>query len=624
MISAQTRSAFVAGKTAVHFPDYALSEHLQFVPPRCTIPPMTERRTELFITLAQLNPTVGDVEGNAAKARAARARAQADGADLVVLPELFICGYPPEDLVLKPAFQAACRTAVEALARETADGGPAMLIGSPWVDEGKLYNACALLEGGRIAAIRFKANLPNYGVFDEKRLFARGPAAGPVTVRGVRVGVPICEDIWLEESEDYENVVECLAETGAEILVVPNGSPYARDKTDVRLSIAVARVTESGLPLIYLNQVGGQDELVFDGASFALNADLSVAAQLPDFAESITTLRWTKGDDGWRCTGPIVPMLEGDKADYAACVLGLRDYVRKTGFPGVLLGISGGIDSALCAAIAVDALGVDQVRGVMLPYRFTAQVSLDDAASLAKALGVRYEILPIADAVNGFEKILSETFKGLPRDITEENLQARTRGTLLMAISNKTGAMVVTTGNKSEMSVGYATLYGDMNGGFNPIKDIYKTEVFRLAALRNSWKPDGALGPSGEVIPPSIITRPPTAELRENQTDQDSLPPYETLDAILERLVEREEPLASIVEAGFDRAIVAKIDRLLNIAEYKRRQAAPGVKVTSRNFGRDRRYPITNRFRDTGKPLPEPDETLVSRAGRVSAEAFEG
>ncbi len=585
---------------------------------------MTERATELLITLAQLNPAVGDVDGNAAKARAARARAQADGAALVVLPELFICGYPPEDLVLKPAFQSACRGAVEALARETADGGPAMLIGSPWVEDGKLYNACALLDGGRIAAIRYKANLPNYGVFDEKRLFARGPAAGPVTVRGVRVGVPICEDIWLEESEDYENVVECLAETGAEILVVPNGSPYARDKTDVRLSIAVARVTESGLPLIYLNQVGGQDELVFDGASFALNADLSVAAQLPDFAESITTLRWTKGDDGWRCNGPIAPVLEGDKADYAACVLGVRDYVRKNKFPGVLLGISGGIDSALCAAIAVDALGAEHVRGVMLPFRFTAQVSLDDAAKLAKRLGIRYEVLPIADAVNGFEKILSETFKGLPRDITEENLQARARGTLLMAISNKTGAMVVTTGNKSEMSVGYATLYGDMNGGFNPIKDIYKTEVFRLSALRNSWKPDGALGPVGEVIPVNIITRPPTAELRENQTDQDSLPPYDMLDAILERLVEREEPLAAIVEAGFDRAVVARIDHLLNIAEYKRRQAAPGVKVTTRSFGRDRRYPITNRFRDAGKPLPQPDETLLSRAGRASAEVFEG
>jgi NAD+ synthase len=541
-----------------------------------------------------------------------------------VLSELFIAGYPPEDLVLKPAFQSACRAAIEDLARETADGGPAMLIGTPWVDDGKLYNAAALLDGGRVAALRFKANLPNYGVFDEKRLFARGPAAGPVTIRGIRVGVPICEDIWVEESVDYENVVECQAETGAEILIVPNGSPYARDKNDVRLSVAVARVTESGLPLIYLNEVGGQDELVFDGASFALNADLSVAAQLPAFEENITTLRWNRTDAGWRCDGPVAPLLEGDQGDYAACVLGLRDYVVKNGFPGVLMGISGGIDSALCAAIAVDALGADRVRGVMLPFRFTAQVSLDDAAKLAAALGIRYEVLPIAQAVNGLEEILSGTFAGLPRDITEENLQARTRGTLLMAISNKTGAMVVTTGNKSEMSVGYATLYGDMNGGFNPIKDIYKTEVFRLSSLRNSWKPEGALGPSGEVIPVNIITRPPTAELRENQTDQDSLPPYDMLDAILERLVEREQPLASIVAEGFDRDVVARIDRLLNIAEYKRRQAAPGVKVTEKNFGRDRRYPITNRFRDLGKPLPEPDHALVSRASKGSAEAFEG
>ncbi|MGY3574635.1 NAD+ synthase [Bradyrhizobium sp. USDA 4504] len=579
---------------------------------------------QIKITLAQLNPTVGDVTGNAARARAAREKAKADGADLVVLSELFITGYPPEDLVLKPAFQSACRAAIEELARETRDGGPAMLIGTPWVEDGKLYNACALLDGGRIAALRFKANLPNYGVFDEKRLFARGPAPGPVTVRGVRIGVPICEDIWLEESEEYENVIECLAETGAEILVVPNGSPYARDKADLRLSIVVARVTESGLPLVYLNEVGGQDELIFDGASFALNADLSVAAQLPAFEENITTLTWRKTADGWRCNGPITAQLEGDKADYAACVLGLRDYVRKNGFPGVLLGVSGGIDSALCAAIAVDALGADKVRGVMLPFRYTAQVSLDDAAKLAAALGIRYEILPIADAVNGFETILAPVFKGLERDITEENLQARARGTLLMAISNKTGAMVVTTGNKSEMSVGYATLYGDMNGGFNPIKDIYKTEVFRLSSLRNGWKPDGALGPSGEVIPVNIIIRPPTAELRENQTDQDSLPPYDVLDAILERLVEREEPLATIIEAGFDRDVVARVDRLLNIAEYKRRQAAPGVKVTRKNFGRDRRYPITNRFRDFGKALPAPDETLVARTSRASAEAFEG
>ncbi|WP_029078551.1 NAD+ synthase [Bradyrhizobium sp. th.b2] len=579
---------------------------------------------QIKITLAQLNPTVGDVTGNAAKARAAREKAKADGADLVVLSELFVAGYPPEDLVLKPAFQSACRAAIEELARETADGGPAMLIGTPWVEDGKLYNACALLDEGRIAALRYKANLPNYGVFDEKRLFARGPASGPVTVRGVRIGVPICEDIWLEESEEYENVVECLAETGAEILIVPNGSPYARDKADLRLSIVVARVTESGLPLIYLNEMGGQDELIFDGASFALNADLSVAAQLPAFEENITTLIWRKTADGWRCNGPITPQLEGDKADYAACVLGLRDYVRKNGFPGVLLGVSGGIDSALCAAIAVDALGADKVRGVMLPFRYTAQVSLDDAAKLATALGIRYEVLPIADAVNGFEAILAPVFKGLERDITEENLQARARGTLLMAISNKTGAMVVTTGNKSEMSVGYATLYGDMNGGFNPIKDIYKTEVFRLSSLRNAWKPDGALGPSGEVIPVNIIIRPPTAELRENQTDQDSLPPYDVLDAILERLVEREEPLATIIAAGFDRDVVTRIDRLLNIAEYKRRQAAPGVKVTRKNFGRDRRYPITNRFRDFGQALPEPDDKLVTRTSRASAEAFEG
>jgi NAD+ synthase len=569
--------------------------------------------TSLTITLAQLNPTVGDVPGNAEKARHARTLAVKENADLVVLTELFIAGYPPEDLVLKPAFQAACRAAIEALARETADGGPAMLIGTPWVEGGKLYNAVALLDGGVIAGLRFKANLPNYGVFDEKRVFARGPASGPLTIRGVRIGVPICEDTWMEESPDYENVVECLAETGAEILIVPNGSPYTREKHDMRLSVSVARVKESGLPLVYLNQVSGQDELVFDGGSFVLHADCALAAQFPAFEENVTTLKWTKADGTWRCVSPppVAPQLTGDQADYAACVLGLRDYVRKNGFPGVLMGISGGIDSALCAAIAVDALGADGLRGVMLPYRYTAQMSLDDAAKLAAALGFRYEVLPIADAVEGFERILAAPFAGLPRDITEENLQARTRGTLLMAMSNKTGAMVVTTGNKSEMSVGYATLYGDMNGGFNPIKDIYKTEVFRLCRLRNSWKPEGALGPSGEVIPENIIVRPPSAELREDQTDQDSLPPYDVLDAILERLVEREQPLTDIVADGFDRETVARIARLLDIAEYKRRQAAPGVKVTRKNFGRDRRYPITNRFRDTGGALPARDKGIV-------------
>jgi NAD+ synthase len=584
---------------------------------------MKEVDARFAMALAQLNPVVGDVAGNAARARAARAQAAADGAALVVFSELFLAGYPPEDLVLKPAFQAACRAAVEQLARDTADGGPAMLIGTPWVEDGKLYTAMVLLDEGRIAALRFKVNLPNYGVFDEKRVFARGHVAGPLTVRGVRLGVPICEDIWLEESADYEDVAECLHETGAEILVVPNGSPYARSKADMRLSVTVARVTESGLPLAYLNQVGGQDELVFDGSSFVLNGDCALAAQLPAFAEAVVTLRFARTADGWRCAGEIAPPLVEDEADYAACVLGLRDYVGKNGFPGVLLGLSGGIDSALCAAIAVDALGPDKVRGVMLPYRYTAQVSLDDAEETARRLGISYEVLPIAPAVEGFEAILAKPFAGLARDITEENLQARARGTLLMALSNKTGAMVVTTGNKSELSVGYATLYGDMNGGFNPIKDIYKTQVFRLSRLRNRWKPDGARGPDGEVVLERVIARPPTAELRENQSDQDSLPPYEVLDAILEQLVEHEASLAGIIAAGFDRATVARVDHLVNIAEYKRRQAAPGVKVTRRNFGRDRRYPITNRFRDPGEALPAPDETLTPRGRRNVTETYD-
>jgi NAD+ synthase len=454
-------------------------------------------------------------------------------------------------------------------------------------------------------------------VFDEKRVFAPGPMPGPVNFRGVRLGLPICEDIWGAE------VVECLAETGAEMLVVPNGSPYWRQKGDVRLNIAVARVTEQGLPTVYVNQVGGQDELVFDGVSFGLHADCSLAFQLAAFQEAIVTTQWVRRSGTWRCeNGPVIASDDADRADYAACVLGLRDYVNKNGFPGVVLGLSGGVDSALCAAMAVDALGPERVRCIMLPYKFTSQESLNDAAACTKALGVRYETLPIAAAVEGFENALTPIFSGVPRDVTEENLQARARGTILMAISNKFNLMVVTTGNKSEMSVGYATLYGDMNGGFNPIKDLYKTEVFRLARLRNGWMPEGAKGPGGAVIPENIITRPPTAELRENQKDEDSLPAYAVLDPILERLVEREEPISAIVAAGFDHETVMRVERMINVAEYKRRQAAPGVKVTLKNFGRDRRYPITNRFRDPGTPMPAPDVSLVT-GKPAKSEAFD-
>ncbi|MCA0424088.1 MAG: NAD+ synthase [Proteobacteria bacterium] len=572
------------------------------------------RRDTLALSLAQLNPTVGDITGNATKVRAARATAAGQGADIVMFPELFLAGYPPEDLVLKPAFVDACRAEVETLARETADGGPAVLVGLPWAEEGGLYNAYAALDGGKIVGVRFKVDLPNYGVFDEKRVFDPGPLPGPLALRGIRLGVPVCEDIW------GQDVVECLVETGAELMLVPNGSPYWRGKTDERLNVATARVVESGLPLVYLNQVCGQDELVFDGASFGLNADRTLAFQMNAFIEEVVLTRWERQENGWRCiAGPMVAVDEGDKADYAACVLGLRDYVDKNRFPGVVLGMSGGIDSALCAAMAVDALGPSRVHCVMLPYRYTSSDSFRDAEQCARALGVRYDNLPIAEAVEGLETVLQPLFSGKPRDITEENLQSRARGTLLMAISNKFGPMVVTTGNKSEMSVGYATIYGDMNGGFNPIKDLYKMEVYRLSALRNRWKPADAHGPDGEVIPVNILTKAPTAELRENQKDQDSLPPYEDLDAILEMLVEKEMRTAEVIAAGYDPEVVRKIERLLYIAEYKRRQAAPGVKVTRKNFGRDRRYPITNRFRDPGLGPHQPDRAITPAIATTTA-----
>jgi NAD+ synthase len=551
----------------------------------------------LVIGLAQINCTVGDIEGNLERLRSARAEAAGFGADLVMYSELFISGYPPEDLVLKPSFVAACREACERFATETGDGGPAVLVGLPWTKDGHCYNAYALLTEGRIEAMRFKVDLPNYGVFDEKRVFAAGPMPGPIAFKGVRIGIPICEDIWGPDP------VECIAETGGEILLVPNGSPYWRGKTDERLSVAVARVVESNLPLVYLNQLGGQDELVFDGASFGLHADASLAFQLPAFSEVVARTVWERTERGFVCVeGPKAPVEEGDEADYAACVLGLRDYVGKNGFPGVVMGLSGGIDSALCAALAVDALGPERVHGLMLPYRFTSRQSLTDAEACATNLGLRYDVLPIAPAVEGFEEILAPLFQGLARGTTEENVQSRVRGTLLMAVSNKLGPMLVTTGNKSEMSVGYATIYGDMNGGFNPIKDLYKTEVFRLAELRNRWRPHGALGPAGDVIPASILTKPPSAELRENQTDQDSLPPYDVLDAILDGLVEKELGVAELVAAGHDLGTVKRVEKLLYLAEYKRRQSAPGVKVTRKNFGRDRRYPIVNLYRDAGVP----------------------
>jgi len=548
---------------------------------------------QLKIALAQLNPVVGDISGNAQKIRDARKIATLGNADLVVFSELFICGYMPEDLVLKPSFQKAALAAVEALAEETADGGPALLVGLPYVEDGKLYNSIALLDNGKIEAIRHKVCLPNYGVFDELRLFEPGPLPGPVNFRGVRLGLPICEDIWFEE------VVECLEETAAEILIVANGSPFEADKVDVRLNHVVARVIESSLPLIYLNQVGGQDEIVFDGGSFILNSDRTFAHQLPGFKEHIRITDWQREDDGWVCTkGEVVAATSADENLYRACVLGLKDYVEKNHFPGIVLGFSGGIDSALCAAMAVDAFGAGKVHCIMLPYQYTSDESLDDAKACAEALGVRYDIVPISAAVEGALTALEPLFQGVEEDVTEENIQSRIRGMMLMAVSNKFGSMVVTTGNKSEVSVGYATLYGDMNGGFNPIKDLYKMQVFALAKFRNEHLPCGLKGPAGVVIPPNIITKPPTAELREGQVDQDSLPPYDVLDDILRCLVEEEMPVDEIVARGYEADVVSRIQHLLYIAEYKRRQAAPGVKLSSKNFGRDRRYPITNSFRD--------------------------
>ncbi len=550
----------------------------------------------LRIALAQINPHQGQIIVNTDRIRAARAAAAAGGADIVVTPEFSIAGYPPEDLVLKPVFVADCIAAIEALAAETADGGPGLVVGGPWLEQGgrdgdALRNALYVLDGGRIIARRAKHELPNYGVFDDKRTFVPGPAPGPVAFRGVRLGLMICEDWW------FPAVSETLAESGAEMLIAINGSPFEVDKPYARVDLAVARVVETGLPFVFLNQVCGQDELVFDGASFVLNADNSLALRLPAFAEALEVTDWTRVATGWTCaTQPLPPVMSGEEQTWRAMMLGLADYVNKNRFPGVLLGLSGGIDSAITAACAVDALGADRVRAVMMPSPYTSADSLEDAAECARLLGIAYETIGIGPAMEAFATMLAPAFAGRQSDIAEENIQSRARGLTLMALSNKFGNMLLTTGNKSEMSVGYATLYGDMCGGYSVLKDLYKTRVFALSRWRNAHFPEGGLGPRGPVMPLRVIEKPPSAELKPDQTDQDTLPPYEMLDAILHGLIERELDVDGLVAEGHDRATVVRVWKMLDRAEYKRRQAPPGVKLGTRAFGRDRRYPLTNGY----------------------------
>lgn len=544
------------------------------------------------LTMAQANPVMGDLRGNADKVRDIWAQAKAAGSDMVAFPEMFIVGYNAQDLILKPALQAAALAEIEQLAVDCADG-PVVTVGGPWVDGDKLYNAYFVLKGGRIVHRQLKHNLPNYTVFDEERLFERGPMGGPYDVNGVRVGSPICEDAW------FEDVPETLEETGAEILVVPNGSPYYRDKFDRRMNHMVARVIETELPLVYLNMVGGQDDQVFDGGSFVLNPGGELAMQLPVFDEVVAHVEFERTPAGWRCKdGPKAVLPAGEEQDYRVCVEALRDYMGKTGFKKVLLGLSGGIDSALVATIAVDALGADNVRCVMLPSEYTSEESLEDAKDIAERLGVRYDFVPIAEGRQAITNTLAPLFEGTEPGLTEENIQSRLRGLLLMALSNKFGEMLLTTGNKSEVAVGYATIYGDMAGGYNPIKDMYKTRVFETSRWRNAVHREWMAGPEGEVIPVNIIDKPPSAELRPDQKDEDSLPPYDVLDAILLMLVDQEKSVADCVAAGFDRETVKRVEHLVYISEYKRFQSAPGARLSKKAFWMDRRYPIVNRFRD--------------------------
>ena len=545
----------------------------------------------LKIAFAQMPQHVGDLRANADAMLSKRAEAR--DVDLIVFPEMQLIGYPAEDMIAKPALSAQASVELHRLARATADGGPAMIVGTLIRQGAVLYNSVVLLDGGSVAAVRHKHELPNYGTFDEKRHFTSGPPADPVDFRGVKIGIPICEDSW------FPTVCAHLKAKGAELLIAPHGSPFEIDKDDFRAAqVFGARIRENGLPMVFLNRTGGQDELVFDGASFIMNGDGTLAHQFPDWEDAMRITDWTRTAHGWVCAPGEISALSPFPADtWHAMMIGLRDYVNANRFPGVILGLSGGIDSAICAALAADALGPDRVWCVMLPSRFTSQESLDDAAECARMIGCRLDTIPIAPAVEAFDVMLSGSFADQDYDLTEENIQSRIRGVTLMALSNKFGPMLITTGNKSEIAVGYSTIYGDMAGGYNPIKDAYKMTVFALAKWRNANKPRLGLGPDGPVMPESIITKPPSAELRPDQKDSDSLPDYHILDPILLGLVEEELSVDDVAARGFDRDVVARIERLLYTAEYKRRQAPPGVKLGKKNFGRDRRYPITNAFR---------------------------
>ncbi|OWY03022.1 NAD+ synthase [Thioclava sp. IC9] len=544
------------------------------------------------LTMAQLNPTVGALEANADKAFAAWQEGKRAGADMVVLPEMFLTGYQTQDLIAKPAFVRDAVAAMEALGARISDG-PALGIGGPyWTEQGQ-YNAYWVWKDGALVARMLKHDLPHHGIFDEYRIYDTGQISGPYAINGVRIGTPICEDAW------HPDVAETLAETGAEILIVPNGSPYHRNKLDVRMTHMVARVVETGLPLAYLNSVGGQDDQVFDGASFVLNCHGQLAAQFAPFDEIIDHVDFERDGEGWACVaGRDDPQPSEWEQDYRAMVESLGDYLRKSGFSKVVLGLSGGIDSALVATIAADALGPEAVHCVMLPSEYTSQGSLDHAADLATRQGMRLDTVRIDGARDAVSDALAHLMEGTQPDVTEENIQSRLRGVMLMALSNKFGEMLLTTGNKSEMAVGYATIYGDMAGGYNPIKDLYKTRVFETCRWRNANHREWMKGPEGEVIPRAIIDKPPSAELRPDQKDEDSLPPYPVLDGILEGLVEGDASVADLVAEGYDRDTVKKVEHLLYISEWKRHQSAPGTRLSSKAFWLDRRYPIVNRWRD--------------------------